>query len=91
MRIIKTQKKVGIYTLGCRVSQYESDAIAQLLESRGYTIAPIDEICDAYIVNTCAVTAESSRKSGQIIRRLIRKNKDACIIVTGCFPQTERE
>ena len=56
---------VGIYTLGCKVNQYESEAIAEGLTSRGFSVIPFSEVCDAYIINTCTVTAESDRKIGR--------------------------
>lgn len=87
----ETSLSVGIYTLGCKVSQYESEAIAESLEHRGFNILPPSDICDAYIINTCTVTAESDRKARQFIRRAITKNPDAFIVVTGCFAQTSPE
>lgn len=79
--------KASILTLGCRVNQYESDAIMQELAKYGVKICQSDEICDIYIINTCTVTAESDRKSRQFIRRCASKNPDAVIIVTGCYAQ----
>ena len=78
---------VGIYTLGCRVNQYESEAIAEELERRGYEVKKSGE-CEAYIINTCTVTAESARKARQFIRR---SDPSAYILVTGCYSQTEPE
>lgn len=82
---------VGIYTLGCKVNQYESEAIAEYLEANQISVLSSSEICDAYIINTCTVTAESDRKARQFIRRAISKNPNAYIIVTGCFSQTSPE
>ena len=79
--------KACIYTLGCRVNQYESDAIMQELKKSGAIIVPSTEVCDICIINTCSVTAESDRKSKQIIRRLISKSPNAVVIVTGCYSQ----
>ena len=76
-----------ILTLGCRVNQYESDYIMQDLSRRGVKIASFDEKCNVYIINTCSVTSESDRKSRQFIRKCIKKNPNAIIIVTGCFSQ----
>ena len=81
--------KCAIATLGCRVNQYESDAIMQELSKRGAVILPPSEVCDVYIINTCTVTAESDRKSRQLIRRCINKNPDATVIVTGCYAQID--
>ncbi|MBQ9744834.1 MAG: tRNA (N(6)-L-threonylcarbamoyladenosine(37)-C(2))-methylthiotransferase MtaB [Clostridia bacterium] len=79
--------KASVTTLGCRVNQYESDAVMQELSSLGVDICPATEVCDIYIINTCTVTSESDRKSRQLIRRCINKNPNAVIIVTGCFAQ----
>ena len=84
-------KTVGILTLGCKVNQYESEAIAERLSSLGFEIRPSTEECDAYIINTCTVTAESDRKARQFIRRAISKNPEAYILVTGCLAQTNPE
>ncbi len=78
---------VGILTLGCKVNQYESEAIGELFEARGFAVRPHTEICDIYVINTCTVTAESDRKARQMIRRLSAKNKNAYILVTGCLSQ----
>lgn len=87
----KIERTVGIYTLGCKVNQYESEAIAEYLEANGISVIPLPAFCDAYIINTCTVTAESDRKARQFIRRAISKNPDAYIIVTGCFAQSSPE
>lgn len=78
---------VGLYTLGCKVNQYESEAIAEACSGLGLDVLPPDEVCDAYIINTCTVTGEADRKARQFIRRAISRNPDAYIIVTGCFAQ----
>ena len=90
---MSSQKKftAGIYTLGCKVNQYESEAIAEALEREGVTILPPTKVCDAYVINTCTVTAESDRKARQFIRRAIAKNPNAFIVVTGCLAQTSPE
>ena len=82
------KRTVGIYTLGCKVNQYESEAISEALCKGGATILAPSQICDAYVINTCTVTAESDRKARQFIRRAISKNPEAFIVVTGCFAQT---
>ena len=79
--------KACIITLGCRVNQYESDAIMQELATLGVTVCTQGETADIYVINTCTVTGESDRKSRQLIRRCINKNPNAVIIVTGCFAQ----
>ena len=84
-------RTVGLYTLGCKVSQYETEAIGEAFEERGFTVMPFDSVCDAYVINTCTVTAESDRKSRQIIRRAIAMNPDAVIAVVGCYSQRSPE
>ncbi len=88
-----TQKKptAAIVTLGCKVNQYESEAIAEGLEAAGFCLRPQTEPCDLYVVNTCTVTSESDRKSRQLIRRLLCKNPNACMVVTGCSAQVRAE
>lgn len=82
-----TEKRISFYTLGCRVNQYESEALAELALKKGFIIVPFGEKCDVCVVNTCAVTAESTRKSAQIIRRAA-KNADA-VYVAGCYSELE--
>lgn len=77
----------GIVTLGCKVNQYESEAISEALVARGFEMRPHTDICSAYIINTCTVTAESDRKARQLIRRMINSNPSAFILVTGCYSQ----
>ncbi len=77
--------KASIFTLGCRVNQYESDAIEEQLKNNGFEIVPFGNKCEVVIINTCTVTAESDRKSRQHIRRAIAASPDAAVIVTGCF------
>jgi threonylcarbamoyladenosine tRNA methylthiotransferase MtaB len=78
---------VGFYTLGCKVSQYETEAIAEAFEALGFTAKDFSDRCDVYVVNTCTVTAESDRKCRQIIRRAKRSNPDGKILVCGCYSQ----
>ena len=85
------QSTFAILTLGCKVNQYESEAISEALTAAGFVYRPSHEICDIYIINTCTVTAESDRKARQLIRRLIGQNPDAFIIVTGCSAQSRTE
>ena len=81
-------KAVGIYTLGCKVNQYESQAISEQAAKYGFEVLAPSSKCDVYIINTCTVTAESDRKARQFIRRAISRNPEAFIIVTGCMAQT---
>lgn len=84
-------KTVGFYTLGCKVNQYETEAISEQLEKLGYKIVPFCEKADYYIINTCSVTAMSDRKSRQMIRRAKKTNPDSIIAVMGCYSQAEPE
>ena len=79
--------KYKIATLGCKVNQFETQALETMLVSRGFSEAESGETADVVIVNTCAVTAESGRKSRQIIRKLEGENPEALIAVCGCFSQ----
>ena len=81
--------KYIISTLGCKVNQYETQAMETLLRSHGHEAAKAGELADAVIVNTCAVTAESGRKSRQTIRRLREENPGAVIAVCGCYSQLD--
>ena len=78
---------VGFYTLGCKVSQYETEAIAEEFERRGYALSDFSAHNDVYVINTCTVTAEADRKSRQMIRRAKKKNPNAKVIVCGCYSQ----
>ena len=82
--------KAAVLTLGCRVNQYESDSIMQELARDGIEICDPSDCCDIYVINTCTVTAESDRKSRQLIRRCVKKNPSATVIVTGCFAQVDQ-
>ena len=78
---------VAVYTLGCKVSQYETEAVLEEFASRGFTPVEFDTPSDIYVINTCTVTAESDRKSRQFIRRAVAKNPDAVVAVLGCYSQ----
>ena len=80
--------KIAFYTLGCKVNQYETQALEQLVTQRGHTVVPFEGEADAYIINTCTVTAVSDKKSRQVIRRARKAAPDAVIAVCGCYPQT---
>lgn len=79
--------RVAFHTLGCRVNQYESEALMGLFEARGDTIVPETEAADVCIINTCTVTSLAERKSRQFIRRFKKKNPRALIAVMGCYAQ----
>ena len=79
--------KVAFYTLGCKVNQYETEAMIEAFENAGYEIVEYDGYSDIYIINTCTVTNMGDRKSRQIIRRALEYNPKAFIAVVGCYSQ----
>ncbi|MBU5669944.1 tRNA (N(6)-L-threonylcarbamoyladenosine(37)-C(2))-methylthiotransferase MtaB [Peptoniphilus sp. MSJ-1] len=81
------EKTFSILTLGCKVNQYESEAMSELFEQRGYRQVENEEFSDVYIVNTCTVTNLSDRKSRQFIRKSKRINPDSVLAVVGCYSQ----
>ncbi len=82
---------IAIYTLGCKVNQYETQAMERELLRRGHTLVPFQGPADAYIVNTCSVTAVSDKKSRQMLRRARALNPHAVVAVCGCYSQTHPE
>ena len=80
--------KAVVFTLGCKVNQYETQAMEQLLVQSGHTLGSFDEICDGYIINTCTVTAVSDKKSRNAIRRVRKLNPAAAVGVCGCYAQS---
>ena len=83
--------KFSFYTLGCKVNQYETQAMEQLLLSQGHEIGRFDEDCDGYIINTCSVTAVADKKNRAVIRRCRKLHPDALIGVCGCYSQHAAE
>lgn len=83
--------KCALTTLGCKVNQCETDALAEAMRAQGYEIVPFEEEADVVIVNTCCVTAEGERKSRQIVRRAAKISPRAKIVVTGCAAQRAPE
>lgn len=81
-------KKVAFHTLGCKVNQYETEAMAELFKKNDYIIVDENNIADVYVINTCTITNLGDRKSRQFIRRAKNKNTDAVIAVVGCYAQT---
>ena len=80
--------RIAFYTLGCKVNQYETQALEQLAQTRGHTLVPFEGEADAYVINTCTVTAVSDKKSRQMIRRARKRAPEALVAVCGCYPQT---
>ena len=79
--------KIGFYTLGCKVNQYETQAMEQLLQAAGHQVGSFQEPCDGYVINTCSVTAVADKKNRAVIRRCRRDNPEAILGVCGCYPQ----
>ena len=84
-------KKVAFYTLGCKVNQYETEAMLEMFEKEGYEQVSNEDYADVYVINTCTVTHMSDRKSRQYVRRMRKKNPDAIIAVVGCYSQVSPE
>lgn len=82
------KQKIASYALGCKVNQYESEAIAELFAEKGYDVVSIEDKADVYIINTCTVTNFGDKKSRQLIRKVKRQNPDAIVAVVGCYAQT---
>ena len=83
--------RFAFHTFGCKVNQYETQAMEQLLRDRGHEIGRFDEGCDGYIINTCSVTGEADRKNRSLIRRCRKNHPDAVIGVCGCYSQHAQE
>lgn len=89
--MLRKVKKVALTSLGCKVSQYDAVALANLFEKKGYKVVNFSEEADIYVVNTCTVTHLADRKSRQLIRRAKRKNPVSLVVVTGCYAQVSPE
>jgi len=83
--------RVAICTLGCKVNQYETQAMEQELLRRGHSLVDFEEEADAYVVNTCSVTAVSDKKSRQMLRRAKKQNPAAVVAACGCYSQTHAD
>ena len=80
--------RVAFYTLGCKVNQYETQALEQLFAGRGHTLVPFEGEADVYIINSCTVTAVSDKKSRQVVRQARKRARSAVVALCGCYPQT---
>ncbi len=83
--------RIALYTLGCKVNQYETQAMEQELTAQGHELVAFEESADAYIINTCSVTAVSDKKSRQMIRRAKKMNPHAIVAACGCYAQTHTD
>lgn len=81
-------KKVTFHTLGCKVNQYETQAMTELFEKANYQLVPDTEVADVYVINTCTVTNVGDKKSRQFIRRAKKSNPNSIVVVVGCYAQT---
>lgn len=86
-KIIGKKLKVALTTLGCKVNQFESASFQSAFEEEGVTLVPFSQPADVYVINTCAVTAKAGAQSRQMIRRALRTNPEARLVVTGCYAQ----
>ena len=82
--------RIAFYTLGCKVNQYETQALERLFAGRGHTLVPFEGEADVYVINSCTVTAVSDKKSRQMVRQARKRAPDALIALCGCYPQTHR-
>jgi len=84
-------RRVATTTLGCKVNQFETEAIRQALQGARYELVPFDSAADLYLVNTCTVTREADRQARQLVRRALRRNPEAFMVVAGCYAQRDPE
>ena len=87
--VSKAAKRVGITTLGCKVNTYESELIGETLKTDDWAVVPNTESADLYLINTCTVTREADRQARQEVRKAIKRNPDALVVVTGCYAQID--
>lgn len=83
--------KAALYTLGCRVNTYDTEAMAEMLKKEGYEIVDFSDVADVYVINTCTVTNTGDKKSRQHINQAKKLNKDAIVCVVGCYAQVAPE
>ena len=79
--------KAAFYTLGCKVNQYETEYMAEILKNAGMQIVSHSEDADYYIINSCTVTATADQKTRQNVRKFKRQHPNSVVILTGCMPQ----
>lgn len=84
-------KRIATYTLGCKVNQYDTEAMLESFERAGYTAVPFQDEADVYLVNTCTVTGTGDQKSLKTVRRVAREHPESAIVVCGCLAQREAE
>lgn len=91
MRDFYRNMRAALHNLGCKVNQYETDAMENMLREAGFEIVPFTEKADVYVINTCSVTNMADRKSRQMIHRVHKLNPEAAIVAAGCYVQTSEE
>ncbi len=84
-------KKVAFCTLGCKVNQYETNAMEEKLIKAGYEVVDFEDKADIYVINTCTVTNMSDKKSRQMIRKAKQFNPEAIVVAVGCYAQVSKE
>ena len=89
--MINNNKSVAFHTLGCKLNYSETATISEKFVNNGFIKKNIDEKADVYVLNTCTVTENAEKDCRQIVRRVLRKNPEAYIIVTGCYAQLRAE
>ena len=82
--------KIAFYTLGCKLNQVETEAVASAFREEGYTLVPVDHLLDIAVINTCTVTSKSEQKARRMVRKISRDNPLAAVLVTGCYAEMER-
>ena len=82
---------VAFHTLGCKVNQYDTQAMLETFLQHGYTLKEFDEVSDVYVINTCTVTGTGDKKSLQMVRRALKQNPSAHIVIAGCLAQRDGE
>lgn len=87
--VTASTKRVGITTLGCKVNAYESELIGETLQTQDWQLVPNTDSADLYLINTCTVTKEADRQARQEVRRAIKRNPEALVVVTGCYAQID--
>ena len=87
---MENKKTVAFVTLGCKVNQYETNAMIQQFKNKGYEILEHNQRADIYVINTCTVTNMSDRKSRQMIRRMKEQSKNAIVVACGCYVQVAK-
>lgn len=83
--------RIAFYTLGCKLNQFESEAIADSFISAGAEVVPVSDFADIYVINTCTVTSKSEQKARRVIRKLAGNFPDSLVVVTGCYAQLEKD